>query len=46
MAVPKPTLLHLKVKAPKIQSRAQTPFGKIEKGSGNTAIQCFVLCGP
>ena len=23
-------------------SRAQTPFGKIEKGSGNTVIQCLV----
>ena len=23
----------------------QTPFGKIEKGSGNSAIQRFVLCG-
>ena len=25
-----------------IQSRVQTPFGKIKKGSGNTAIQCLV----
>ena len=28
-------------KAGESQSRAQTPFGKIEKGSGNTAIQCL-----
>ena len=27
-----------------VKSRAQTPFGKIKKGSGNMTIQCSMLC--